>query len=155
MTPVQVHILRVRGERDADIPLPELATVSSVGVDLRAAVEKDLMIQPGERVQVPTGFAVAIPAGYEGQVRPRSGLALHHGITLPNAPGTIDPDYRGEIQVLLQNQGAQTFVVRRGERIAQLVIAPVVGLCWKEVDSTEALGETPRGDGGFGHTGRA
>jgi dUTP pyrophosphatase len=102
---------------------------------------------------VPTGFALAIPPGYEGQVRPRSGLALRHGVFLPNAPGTIDSDYRGEVSVILQNGGNQPFVVRRGERIAQLVIAAVIAPVLEEVASADALGSTERGGGGFGHSG--
>jgi len=150
----RVRILRVRGRRDADLPLPQFATSGSVAADLCAAVEKDVVIAPGERVLIPTGFALAIPAGYEGQVRPRSGLALRHGITLPNAPGTIDSDYRGEIQVILQNASDTPFVIRRGERIAQLAITPIVRAVFEEVDELDALGRTERGAGGFGHTGR-
>jgi dUTP pyrophosphatase len=120
-------------------------------VDLSAAVSEDLVIAPGERALVPSGFAIELPEGYEAQVRPRSGLALRHGITLPNAPGTIDADYRGEVKVILMNLGDRDFVVSRGERIAQLVVAPVSPVSWSEVDT---LGETGRGEGGFGHTGR-
>jgi dUTP pyrophosphatase len=120
-------------------------------VDLCAAVDEDLVIAPGERVLVPSGFAIELPEGYEAQVRPRSGLALRHGVTLPNAPGTIDADYRGEIKVILMNLGDENFTVRRGERIAQLVVAPVTRVVWREVSD---LGRTLRGDGGFGHTGR-
>ncbi len=109
------------------------------------------MIEPGARALIPTGFALAVPPGLEGQVRPRSGLALHHGVTLPNAPGTIDSDYRGEVKVILQNDGHEPFVVRRGDRIAQLVFAPVAAVAWEEV---AALDGTGRGKGGFGHTGR-
>ena len=119
--------------------------------ELAAAIQADIVIRPGERVLVPSGFAIELPPGYEAQVRPRSGLALRHGITLPNAPGTIDSDYRGEIKVILMNLGDGDFVVSRGERIAQLVVAPVSSVAWTEV---EALDETERGDGGFGHTGR-
>ncbi len=154
MDRIEVRILRVRGARDADLPLPARATAGSAGLDLRAAVEGELVLAPGERALVPTGFALAIPAGYEGQVRPRSGLALRHGITLPNAPGTIDSDYRGEVCVILQNGGAEPFVVRRGERIAQLVIAPVLQPVLREVDTEAALGATERGGQGFGHSGR-
>jgi dUTP pyrophosphatase len=153
LSQLKVRIVRVRGRRDADLPLPSLATRGSAGADLCAALEKDLVLAPGERALVPTGFAVAIPPGYEGQIRPRSGLALRHGITLPNAPGTIDSDYRGELQVLLHNAGQVPFVVRRGERIAQLVISPVVCPSFEEVDGPAALGDTERGGGGFGHTG--
>ena len=150
----ELRLFRVRGARDADIPLPGPATAGSAGLDLCAAVESDLVLAPGERAVVPTGFALAIPAGYEGQVRPRSGLALHAGVTVANAPGTIDSDYRGELGVILVNLGAEPFAVRRGERIAQLVIAPVVRPVLKEVGEASELGSTDRGGGGFGHTGR-
>jgi len=109
------------------------------------------VIQPGERVLVPSGFAIELPEGYEAQVRPRSGLALRHGITLPNSPGTIDSDYRGEIKVIVMNLGESAYTVKRGERIAQLVVAPVSRVVWTEVDE---LASTRRGEGGFGHTGR-
>jgi len=144
----------VRGQSDADLPLPAFATDGSAGLDLRAAIESELVIAPGERALVPTGFALAIPPGYEGQVRPRSGLALHSGVTLANSPGTIDADYRGEVAVILVNLGHEPFRVRRGERIAQLVIAAVERPALKEVAEAFELGPTPRGDGGFGHTGR-
>jgi dUTP diphosphatase len=144
----------VRGARDADIPLPRPATPGSAGLDLCAAVVGELAIAPGDRALVPTGFAIAIPDGYEGQVRPRSGLALHAGVTVANAPGTIDSDYRGELGVILVNLGSEPFSVRRGERIAQLVIAPVVRPTLKEVGEASELGPTGRGGGGFGHTGR-
>jgi dUTP diphosphatase len=144
----------VRGARDGDIPLPRYATAGSAGLDLCAAVESELVIAPGERALVPTGFAFAIPPGHEGQVRPRSGLALHSGVTLANAPGTIDADYRGEVSVILVNLGREPFLVRRGERIAQLVIAAVLQPKLTEVPGADELGRTPRSDGGFGHTGR-
>ncbi len=144
----------MRGSRDADIPLPSFATSGSAGLDLRAAIESELVIGPGERALVPTGFALAIPPGYEGQVRPRSGLALHSGVTLANSPGTIDADYRGEVGVILINLGREPFRVRRGERVAQLVIAAVERPVPKEVAQASDLGPTSRGDGGFGHTGR-
>lgn len=155
MNATQVRIVRVRGERDADLPLPERKTPGSAGYDLAACVEADREIQPGERVAIPTGFAIAIPPGFEGQVRPRSGLALAHGITLINAPGTIDSDYRGELHVVLWNTSDEPFLVRRGERVGQLVIAPVAEVKWELVESPDALGETGRGGGGFGHTGRS
>lgn len=149
-SPVRVRILRLaNGE---GLPLPAPATPGAAGCDLAAAVGGELVLPPGGRALVPTGFRIELPEGYEAQVRPRSGLALRHGITLPNAPGTIDADYRGEIRVILQNTGDEDFVVKRGDRIAQLVVAPVVPVAWQEVD---ALGETHRGDGGFGHTGGA
>ena len=134
-----------------DLPLPAPATPESAGADLRAAVEAPLTVAPWSRQRVPTGFAIALPRGFEGQVRPRSGLALHHGITLLNAPGTIDADYRGEISVILLNASDEPFTVERGERIAQLVVAPVVRPEFVEVDDLDA---TERGSGGFGHTGR-
>ena len=134
------------------LPLPAYETPHAAGMDLRAAVAEDapLTLRPGDRLAVPTGLCVAIPPGFEGQVRPRSGLALRHGVTCLNAPGTVDADYRGEVQVILINLGADDFVVRRGERIAQLLIAPVAQAAWREVDLLEA---TQRGEGGFGSTG--
>ena len=133
--------------------LPAYETAGSAGMDVRAAVPEaePMVLKPGERALVPTGLSVAIPEGYEIQVRPRSGLAAKHGLTCLNTPGTIDSDYRGEIKVILINLGAEPFTIQRGERIAQLVLAPVTRLAWREVD---ALGETDRGAGGFGSTGR-
>ncbi len=154
MDRIEVRIFRVRGSRDADLPLPAALTAGSAGLDLCAAIEGERVLAPGERALVPTGFALAIPPGYEGQVRPRSGLALRHGLTIPNAPGTIDSDYRGELCVILQNGGHEPFVLRRGERIAQLVVAAVARPVLVEVEAAEGLGATGRGDGGFGHTGR-
>ncbi len=154
MDRLPLRVFRVRGARDADLPLPAPATPESAGLDLRAAVSGEVVVAPGERVLVPTGFAVAIPPGFEGQVRPRSGLALRYGITVPNAPGTIDSDYRGELAVLLHNGGNAPFHLRRGERIAQLVIAPIALAALEEVESQDDLGSTERGGGGFGHTGR-
>jgi dUTP pyrophosphatase len=145
---VQVRIARLHGAED--LPLPSRATSGSSGFDLHAAVPAELRIEPGERALVPTGLRFAVPAGYEAQVRPRSGLALRYGIMLPNAPGTIDADYRGEIRVILWNAGTEVFTVRRGDRIAQLVIAPVAAAEWREVVD---LDETVRGAGGFGHSG--
>ena len=136
----------------AGLPLPSPAPPGSAGSDLCAAVDSELVIAPGERRLVPTGFAIAVPDGYEAQVRPRSGLALRHGIVLPNSPGTIDSDYRGEVKVIVMNAGAEPFVVKRGDRIAQLVIAPVAKAQWEVV---EALDDTERGSGGFGHPGGA
>ena len=132
------------------IPLPGYMTPGAAGMDLRAAVDAPVELGPGERCLVPTGIRVAIPPGYEGQVRPRSGLAMKHGVTLLNAPGTVDSDYRGEVQVVVVNFGAEPFTVRRGERIAQMVIAPVTRA---ELVPTDALSDTERGAGGFGHTG--
>lgn len=145
---VRVRIRRLPGSDG--LALPSLGTAGASGFDLRAALAEALELKPGARVLIPTGFAIAVPPGYEAQVRPRSGLALRHGIVLPNAPGTIDSDYRGEVQVILLNTGSETFVIERGDRIAQLVIAPVVRPLWEEV---EQLDDTKRGDGGFGHTG--
>jgi len=146
---VCVRILRhPHGE---GLPLPGLATTGAAGSDLSAAIEADLTLAPGQRALIPTGFSLAIPPGFEGQVRPRSGLALRHGIVIPNSPGTIDSDYRGEVKVIVLNAGSEPFVVTRGDRIAQLVIAPVVASVFDEVAS---LDETDRGSGGFGHTGR-
>ena len=138
---------------NADLPLPTYETALSAGMDLRAAVPEDapLTLAPNARALVPTGLAMALPAGFEAQVRPRSGLALKHGVTCLNTPGTIDADYRGEVQVLLINLGDAPFVIKRGERIAQMVIAPVTQGAWVEA---EALDDTVRGAGGFGSTGR-
>ena len=137
----------------ADLPLPAYETAQAAGMDLRAAVPQDepLVLRPGSRFAVPTGLAFALPPGFEGQVRPRSGRAFKHGVTCLNTPGTIDADYRGEVKVILINHGEEDFVIRRGERIGQLVIAPVVQAVWAEV---ETLDETARGAGGFGSTGR-
>jgi dUTP pyrophosphatase len=146
--PLQVEIARLPGAED--LPLPSRATPGSSGYDLRAAVEGDVVIAAGGRILIPTGFAIAVPRGHEAQIRPRSGLALEHGIVLPNAPGTIDADYRGELKVIVMNAGEKVFTVQRGDRIAQLVIAPVVNAEWREVPALDA---TDRGAGGFGHTG--
>jgi len=136
-----------------DLPLPAYETAHAAGMDLRAAAPEaePIVLRPGSRIAVPTGLAIALPEGFEGQVRPRSGLALRHGITQLNTPGTIDADYRGEVMVILINLGEEDFTIRRGDRIAQLVIAPVVQAAWREVES---LDETVRGGGGFGSTGR-
>ncbi len=134
-----------------DIPLPEYATEGSSGLDLRAAVENDVIIPKGKISLVPTNLRVEIPHGYEMQVRPRSGLAAKHGIGVLNSPGTIDSDYRGEIKVIMLNLGAEPFEVNRGDRIAQMVISPYDRASWEESDS---LGTTPRGEGGFGSTGK-
>lgn len=135
-----------------DLPVPAPATPGAAGLDLPAAVEGELVLEPGARALVPTGFRLAIPEGYEGQVRPRSGLARRYGLTLPNAPGTVDSDYRGEVKVLLHNGGSEPVRIRRGDRIAQLVVAPVVRARLVEVAK---LPPTERGEGGFGHTGGA
>lgn len=138
------------------LPLPSRATPHAAGMDLRAAIPEDACweIRPGERRLLPTGIALAIPEGYEAQVRPRSGLALKHGVTVLNAPGTIDADYRNEVMVVLINHGSESFEVRRGERIAQLLFAPVTASEWRPVPQAEALGATDRGLGGYGSTGR-
>lgn len=132
------------------LPLPAYATAGAAGMDLLAAVQAPVAIGPGERTLIPTGLTIALPSGYELQIRPRSGLALKHGITLPNTPGTIDEDYRGEIGVIMLNTGQETFVVERGTRIAQAVLAPVSRAMWREVDSLDV---TARNAGGFGSTG--
>ena len=134
----------------ADLPLPHYATPGSAGLDLLAATDVEIELKPGARMAIPTGIAIELPLGVEAQVRPRSGLAVKNGVTVLNAPGTIDADYRGEIKVPLINLGAEPFVIRRGDRIAQLVVAPFVQVAWDEVDSLDA---TTRGTGGFGSTG--
>ena len=132
------------------LDLPAYETADAAGMDVRAAIDVDLTLAPGERAAVPTGLAMAIPPGYEVQVRPRSGLAFKHGLTVANAPGTIDADYRGEVKVLLVNLGEAPVDITRGMRIAQLVPAPVTRAAWRQV---ETIGETARGTGGFGSTG--
>ena len=148
---VRVRILRLA--HCGDLPLPAYETAQAAGMDLRAAVPADapVVLAPGDRAVVPTGLAIALPAGFEAQVRPRSGLALKSGVTALNSPGTIDADYRGEIKVILINHGQESVTLRRGDRIAQMVIAPVTRAVWEETDTLEA---TARGDGGFGSTGR-
>lgn len=135
------------------LPLPAYETEGAAGMDVRAACPEgeSMALEPGERAMVPTGLSVAIPEGYEIQMRPRSGLAAKHGITALNSPGTIDCDYRGELKVILINHGQETFTIQRGERIGQMVLAPVTHIAWAEVDT---LPETVRGEGGFGSTGR-
>ena len=133
-----------------DLPLPAYATPESAGCDLVAAVEKDVVLAPMQRALIPTGLCIMLSDSYEAQVRPRSGLALKHGITVLNSPGTIDADYRGEIQVILINLGTENFTINRGMRIAQLIVAPVIQTAWEEM---EKLPETTRGAGGFGSTG--
>ena len=144
-----VRVLIARSGRAKDFPLPEYATPASAGVDLRAS--EGCVIPPGGRALVPTGLRIALPEDYEAQIRPRSGLALRHGVTLPNSPGTIDADYRGEVRVILMNLGQEPFVVEPGDRIAQMVVAPVTRVAWSEVEELDA---TERGEGGFGSTGR-
>ena len=150
MTPEPIRVLIQKLPGAEDLPLPDYATPGSAALDLRAAVDEEVILQPGERTLIPTGIRIAIPVGYEGQVRPRSGLALKNGIGLVNSPGTIDSDYRGPVQVIVINLGQAQFTVRRGDRIAQLVIAPVTRVSLEESDS---LPETERNDGGFGSTG--
>lgn len=146
-----VTAVRVRRLPHADgLPLPAYATAGAAGADVAAAVREDVVLAPGERRAVPTGLVLAVPGGFEVQVRPRSGLALRHGVTIANAPGTIDSDYRGELLVILVNLGAQPYTVRRGERIAQLVVAPAEHARFEEAETLPGSG---RGDGGFGSTG--
>lgn len=150
MTAPVVRFRRLDG--NADLPIPAYATAGAAGFDLRAAVpgDKPLLLRPGERLLVPTGFACAVPHGYEMQVRPRSGLAVKHGVSVANSPGTVDSDYRGPLMVCLVNFGAEPFAVRRGDRIAQAVVAPAPQLTLIEVEHLDA---TARGEGGFGSTG--
>ena len=149
MTSVCVSVKRLpHGE---GLPLPSHATEFSAGVDLLAAIESPLTLQSGEHTIIPSGLAIALPPGYEAQVRPRSGLAAKHGVSVLNSPGTIDSDYRGEVGVILINHGPQPFTIERGMRIAQMVVAPVNAVTWSEMD---ALPESGRGEGGFGSTGK-
>lgn len=150
MSDVELQITRL--DHGRDIPLPSYETAGSAGMDIRAAVQAPMTIKPGARALVPSGFKMALPMGFEAQIRPRSGLALKKGISLPNTPGTIDADYRGEVGVILINLGDEDFIIERGDRIAQMVIAPVTRGIWSEVDT---LDETARGTGGFGSTGVA
>jgi dUTP pyrophosphatase len=147
---MHLKIKRLFPDRDADIPLPSYATDHSSGLDLRASA--DVALLPGDYGMIPTGLAIEIPEGYEGQVRPRSGLAAKHGVTCLNTPGTIDADYRGEVKVILINHGKQIAEFKRGERIAQLIIAKYEKV---EIIETTELADTSRGEGGFGHTGKA
>jgi dUTP pyrophosphatase len=147
---VHIHIARI-GDSAKDLPLPRYATAHAAGMDISAAVDHDVVLTPGSTALIPTGFAIALPEGYEAQIRPRSGLAIKHGIGILNSPGTIDADYRGEVKIIMSNLGKEDFVVRRGERIAQMVIAQYERAEWIESDR---LDDTERGAGGFGHTGR-
>jgi dUTP pyrophosphatase len=149
MNDIEIQIVRLAHGRD--LPLPDYESAFAAGMDLRAAVATELVLIPGARALVPTGIAIALPPGYEAQVRPRSGLALKHGITGLNSPGTIDADYRGEVKVILVNLGERAITIERGRRIAQLVVAPVARLEWHEV---AALPPSARGAGGFGSTGQ-
>ncbi len=144
-----IRITRIDKSR-SDLPLPAYATEHSAGMDLYAAVDREQVVRAGETVLIPTGFAIALPSGFEAQVRPRSGLALKHQMGILNSPGTIDADYRGEVKVILTNFGKQDFVVKRGDRIAQLVISRTSRASWEVV---KELDDTGRGAGGFGHTG--
>jgi dUTP pyrophosphatase len=144
---IKVAITRLHGD---DLPLPVYMTNGAAGVDLYAANEEDCLIPVGGRALIPTGIAIALPEGYEAQIRPRSGLALKHGLTLLNSPGTIDCDYRGEIKIIVINLGDKDYILKRGERIAQMVFAAVARAEFSQVD---ILDDTPRGSGGFGHTG--
>jgi len=146
--PIEVPVQRL--DHATDLPLPEYATEHASGVDLLAALDGSLTLAPGERALVPTGLAMALPAGFEAQVRPRSGLAVKHGVTVLNTPGTIDADYRGEVKVILVNLGEGGVTFERGDRVAQLVVAPVTRLGWRVVGE---LAESTRGTGGFGSTG--
>jgi dUTP pyrophosphatase len=146
--PISVSIRRL--PHAEGLALPAYQTAQAAGADLTAAVTEDVTLAPGERRLIPTGIAIGLPEGYEAQIRPRSGLALKHGISLVNTPGTIDADYRGEIGVILINHGQEPFIIRRGERIAQMVVAPVVQAAFIEADLTD----TARGAGGFGSTGK-
>lgn len=149
MKKIKIKVKKVG--RGQDIPLPEYMTEHSAGMDLYADIEDSIVVNTMERLVVPTGISIALPDGYEAQIRPRSGLAIRHGIALVNSPGTIDADYRGEIKVILINLGDSPFVITKGERIAQMVVHEVSSVVWDEVDELDA---TFRGEGGFGHTGR-
>jgi dUTP pyrophosphatase len=148
MTQVEIAVTRL--PHNADLPLPAYETAQSAGMDLAAAIEEPITLTPGSRVMVPTGLAIALPDGYEAQVRPRSGLAARNGVTVLNTPGTIDADYRGEVKVILINLGDETFEIERGMRIAQMVVSPVTQAAFSEAAE---LPETARGTGGFGSTG--
>jgi dUTP pyrophosphatase len=146
-----IRIMRLRPEQDADLPLPRYMTPEAAGMDICAAVGQDTLLEKGQITLLPTGFALALPPGYEAQIRPRSGLAVKHGIGMINSPGTIDADYRGEVLIAVINLGPAAYTVRRGDRIAQMVIQRVHQARLEEVDRLEA---TDRSTGGFGHTGR-
>ena len=148
--PLTVRVTQAPGCED--IPLPDYATEHAAGMDVRASVTETLVVAPGQRVLIPTGLHIALPPGFEAQIRPRSGLAIKFGISMVNTPGTIDADYRGEIKVILINHGQEDFTIQRGDRIAQMVVAPVTRVAWESVVS---LDDTTRGAGGFGHTGRS
>jgi dUTP pyrophosphatase len=149
--PPVVEFLKLNPEKDRDLTLPGYMTANSAGMDVCAALDADLMLPPGAIRLIPTGFAMALPDGFEAQIRPRSGLAVQHGIGIINAPGTIDADYRGEVKIALINLGPEPVTLKRGERIAQMVIQRVYQA---EIKVVSQLDDTERGDGGFGHTGR-
>ena len=146
-----LKILRLRPELDADIPLPRYMTSQSAGMDICAAIQDEVVLEKGALTLIPTGFAIALPEGFEAQIRPRSGLAIKHGIGLINSPGTIDTDYRGEIKIAVINLGGKPYTFRRGDRIAQMVIKKVY---FAKLEIVEELDETRRNAGGFGHTGK-
>lgn len=148
MERIDVKIKRIR--EGSDIPLPRYMTSHSAGMDLYADIEGEMILKPGERKLIPTGIAISLPDGFEAQIRPRSGLAINHGITLLNSPGTIDADYRGEISLIMINLGDNSFTIKRGDRIGQMVINKIFHASWEEA---EELDNTKRGSGGFGHTG--
>ena len=148
---LRIKIVRLRPETDSDIPLPRYMTSQSAGMDLCAAIKEDLILKKGELTLIPTGFAIALPEGFEAQIRPRSGLAIKHGIGLINSPGTIDTDYRGEIKIAAINLGAKPYTFRRGDRIAQMVVKKVY---FARLEIVEELNQTKRNTGGFGHTGK-
>lgn len=151
MTPLKIRINRISNTTQ-DVPLPSYATHGSAGMDIYAAVNNEMIVKAGETTLVPTGFSMEIPVGFEAQIRPRSGLAIKHNIGLMNSPGTIDSDYRGEVKIVFSNFGKSDFVVKRGDRIAQMVVAQYERVEWEEVNQ---LSDTARGAGGFGHTGIA
>jgi dUTP pyrophosphatase len=149
MADIVIRVKRLEGA--GEVPLPSYMTEWAAGMDIRADIPAPVVLQPGERAAIPTGLAFEIPPGYEAQIRPRSGLALKHGITCLNSPGTIDADYRGEIRIILANLGGEPFEIASGDRIAQVVISPVTRA---SIELADELAPTPRGQGGFGHTGR-
>jgi dUTP pyrophosphatase len=150
ITPV-IQLRRIHPDKDSDIPLPRYMTTQSAGMDLCAVIENDILMKHGDIVLVPTGFAMAIPEGFEGQIRPRSGIAVKHGIGIINSPGTIDSDYRGEVKIAVINMGKKAYILRRGDRIAQMIIKKVYQA---RLEVVETLEETERNSGGFGHTGK-
>ncbi|MBW1849313.1 MAG: dUTP diphosphatase [Deltaproteobacteria bacterium] len=148
--PLVIQLRRIHPDKDSDIPLPRYMTPQSAGMDLCAAIENDIHLNHGDIVLVPTGFAMSIPEGYEGQIRPRSGIAVKHGISIVNSPGTIDSDYRGEVKIAVIHMGKKAYILHRGDRIAQMIIKKVYQA---KLEVVEALEETERNAGGFGHTG--